>query len=84
MHRTTVRLDERLLQEVKALGARSGRTLTALIEDALREMLARELRSQDRKRVRLPVFGGRGLRAGVDLDDSATLLDWMEARGGAA
>lgn len=39
--RTTVRLDERLLSEVKKYAAESGRTLTSILEDALRETLAR-------------------------------------------
>ena len=39
--RTTIRLDDNLLAEVKLLAARSGRSMTAVIEDALREMLAR-------------------------------------------
>jgi hypothetical protein len=39
--RTTIRLDDDLLLEIKQLAARSGKTLTSVIEDALREMLAR-------------------------------------------
>jgi hypothetical protein len=75
--RTTVRLDDRLLREAKQLAARSGRTLTAVIEDALRAMLA--LRdAPPKKRVRLKTVGGRGTAPGVDLDDSAGLLDVME------
>jgi hypothetical protein len=33
--------------------------------------------------VPLPTFGGQGLQPGVDLDDTATLLDLMD-RGDAA
>ena len=36
--RTTIRLDDRLLAEAKQYAAESGRTLTGLIEDALREV----------------------------------------------
>jgi hypothetical protein len=79
--RTTVRLDDHLLREAKRLAARSGRTLTAVLEDALREMLARRQAPANRGRVALPTFRGAGLRPGVDLDDSAALLDVME-RGG--
>lgn len=67
-----VRLDEGLLRRTKALAERTGRTLTAVIEDALREALARQGSSA------LPTFKGRGLRPGVDLDDSAGLLNIME------
>jgi hypothetical protein len=76
--RTTIRIDDRLLSEVKQLAARTGRTLTAVIEDSLREMLARREHRGDRSRARLPTFRGDGLRPGVDLDDSAALLDVME------
>jgi hypothetical protein len=76
--RTTVRLDDRLLAQAKRLAQDTGRTLTAVIEDALRETLARR-RSEPRKApVRLPTFKGGGLLPGVDLDDSRGLLDIMD------
>jgi predicted transcriptional regulator len=49
--RTTIRLDDDFLPRAKALTARTGRTLTAVIEDGLREALA------------LPTFNGKGLKA---------------------
>jgi hypothetical protein len=76
--RTTVRIDEGLLREAKLQAARRGTTLTAIIEDALRESLARQHHVQQREPVRLVTFGGQGLHPGVDLDDSAALLDLME------
>ena len=76
--RTTIRLDEDLLRQAKAPAARTGRTLTAVIEDALRETLARQRSRQDRPRVALPTFRGNGLQPGVDLDDTAGLLDTMD------
>jgi hypothetical protein len=80
--RTTVRLDERLMKDVKRFAHETGRTLTAFIEESLREALARRRAPQARERVRLPVFGGDGLQPGVDLDDSAALLDRMDGRRG--
>ena len=78
--RTTVRLDERLLREAKALAARERRTLTAVIDDALRQFLARKSAPRAKRApVKLITFGGGGLRPGVDLDDTAALLDLMEA-----
>ncbi len=77
--RTTVRLDEQLLREAKELAARTGRSLTAVIEDALRELLARRSERAGGPRVELPTFRGEGLQPGVDLDDTAALLDLMEA-----
>ncbi|PYO29478.1 MAG: DUF2191 domain-containing protein [Candidatus Rokuibacteriota bacterium] len=78
--RTTIRLDDDLLRQTKALAAQTGRTLTAVIEDALRETIARSRsrRGRSRARVALPTFKGSGLRPGVDLDDSAGLLEIME------
>lgn len=76
--RTTVRLDDDLLRRAKARATETGRTLTAVIEDALRETLARHQVPLARSRPALPTFKGRGLRPGVDLDDSAGLLDIME------
>ena len=75
--RTTVRLDDDLLRKTRALAAETGRTLTAVIEDALREALARQRARRTRPRVALPTFKGQGLQPGVDLDDSAGLLDIM-------
>jgi hypothetical protein len=76
--RTTIRLDDQLLRDAKQLAARTGRTLTAVISDSLREALARDAAPEPRQRFQLPTFGGDGLRPGVDLDDSAALLDLME------
>ena len=76
--RTTIRLDDELLKEVKQLAAKSERSVSAVIEDALREMLYRRRRMANREPVRLPTDSGKGLQRGVDLDNSASLLDLME------
>ena len=76
--RTTIRLDERLLAEAKEMAARSGLTLTALIEQALRESFSRRQERREHRPVKLPASGKGGLLPGVDLDDSASLLDLME------
>jgi hypothetical protein len=75
--RTTIRLDDELLTAAKLHAARTGRTLTAVIEDALRQALAPRPRDE-RAATALPTFGGRGVVAGVDLDDTAALLDLMD------
>ncbi len=80
MKRTTIRLEESLLKAAKRAAADSGRTLTAVIEDAVRESLARRHAPGPRRTVRLPTFRGRGTLPGVDLDDSAALIERMEAR----
>lgn len=76
--RTTVRLNDRLLSEAKKYAAETGRTLTALLEDALRETLARRNKPGPKRRIKLKTVGGGGVQPGVDLDDSAALLDLMD------
>lgn len=76
--RTTVRLDDELLAEVRKVAASRGMTLTAVLDEALREMLARRSPGGATEPPPLPSFKGRGLQPGVDLDDSAALLELME------
>lgn len=80
--RTTIRLDEGLLREAKQVAAKSGKTLTSVLEDALRESLARRKTRPPGESLELPTWGhGKGwVRPGVDLDDSVALLDLMERR----
>lgn len=75
--RTTIRLDESLLAEAKERAARGGRTLTAVIEEALRESFSRRER-REQPPARLPAWGNGWVLPGVDLDDSAALLDLMD------
>lgn len=77
--RTTINLDDELLKQAKLAAQRSGTTLTALIEDAVRERLARQTSAPATEPVRLPTVGGRGPRPGVDLDDSTGLRELLDA-----
>lgn len=76
--RTTIRLEDSLLAEAKRIAAEKGDTLTSVIENALRQSFARQHRAGKRGKVRFSTSGKGGLRPGVDLDDSASLLDLME------
>jgi hypothetical protein len=77
--RTTVRLDDGLLELARAEARRRGETLTALIAKGLRRELATSIPAGRRPRVVLPVSNStRGLMPGVDLSDSAGLLAIME------
>jgi len=76
--RTTIYLPDDLLAEIKKLAADSHTTVTALIEDALRERLARRKKKPKLRAARLETYGKKGILPGVDLDDTAALLDLME------
>ena len=79
--RTTVRLDERLLERARSEAARRGATLTSLIEEGLQLVLRRPKRPSNQTIVKLPECrASGGTLPGVDLDDSAALLDRMEGR----
>ncbi len=76
--RTTMTIDDDLYRQTKEAAARTGRSVGSVVEEALRAALARH---QDAPTVptSLPTSPG-GLRPGIDLDDSAALLDVMEGR----
>ena len=77
--RTTIHLPDDLYAEIKKLSGDTRRTVTSLIEEALREKLTQRGRKPRPKAVRLTTFGKGGVQPGVDLDDSASLADLMEA-----
>lgn len=77
--RTTIRFDPHLLAEAKKRAAERGTTLTSVLEQALRESLARRPAAGSRARIRLKTVRGTGVRRGVDLDDSAALQEAMES-----
>ena len=77
--RVTIRLEEQLLREARKRARDSGRTLSAVIEDALREAFARDPADAAKNRISLLTVAGR-LQPGVNLDDSAALPDLMEGR----
>lgn len=75
--RTTVRLPPGLMAQVKKLARETGRTMTQVIEDALRTAVARRPAAGPRT-VTLVTVNGDGLQPGVDLDDTSALLDRMD------
>ncbi|MGH4002089.1 MAG: DUF6364 family protein [Pseudonocardiaceae bacterium] len=74
--RTTLQLDDELVAQAKISAARSGRTLSQVIEDALRQALASHA-EPTRRQVSVPTSPGCPL-PGVNLDDNAGLLDLMD------
>jgi hypothetical protein len=74
--RTTVRLPEDLLRRAKRKAADEGRSLTSLIEDGLRLVVANEQKPAKQKRTlpRVSSAGG-GVMPGVDISNSAALQE---------
>jgi hypothetical protein len=80
--RTTVRLNNPLLERARQEAARRGMTLTALIEQGLELALRRPLKGSEPHSIVLPLCSaGGGTLAGVNLDRSAELLDRMDDAG---
>ena len=78
--RTTVTIDDALLAKAKRVAAETGRSLSAVIDDALQEALNRREDASRSPTVVLPTFEGR-LLPGIDLDDSAPLRALMDGLG---
>lgn len=78
--RTTLNLDDHLMRALKKRAAETGRTITRVIEDALRDSLARErARRHEPFKLRWVTVRGR-VQPGVDLTDRHNLLDRMDGR----
>jgi hypothetical protein len=60
MTRTTIRLSDDLMRRAKRKAAAEGRTLTALIEDALRMFVTGKPKTLKRRHVVLPVSSATG------------------------
>lgn len=75
--RTTIRIDEDLYRRAKARAAHTGRTISDVVEDAVRESL-RPRRRDQAVIPSLPLFGGSGVLPGIDLADNAGLRDRMD------
>jgi hypothetical protein len=75
--RTTVRIADELLDRAKAVAAREGTTLAAVVDEGLRLAMGRRDSTPPAEAEPLATFKGQGLQRGVDLDDTAALLDLM-------
>ena len=77
MRRTTLALDEKVLRQLKEIAAREGKTLQAVANDLLRQVLSRP----QRKPFRLRLQGWDAQQQpGVDILDRDKLFDVMEGR----
>ncbi|MBM4288638.1 MAG: DUF2191 domain-containing protein [Deltaproteobacteria bacterium] len=76
--RTTIRINDHLLEQAKARAAAEGRTLTSLIEEGLTILLSRP--KDKRPPIKLPLSQATGgVLPGVDLNRSSDLEEIMSA-----
>jgi plasmid stability protein len=77
--RTTLQLDDDLMAEAKSYAARHHRTLTSVVEESLRQLLAEARKPRERRPVTLPVSKRTGgFQPGVDIANSAALQDILD------
>ena len=76
--RTTLTVDDHLLAEAKQVAARSGRSVSGVVEDALRQALGQRPATGAADRVTLPTARGDGFPAGLDLSRNADVRAFME------
>lgn len=79
--RTTVNIQDGLLQQARELAARSRRQLGEVVDDALRLLFSRldDTAKSPNATVELPTYGGSGLQPGVDLEDKDRLNATLDA-----
>jgi len=75
--RTTLTIDSQVLAAFKRRSAETHRTLSSLIEDALREHLSRGRDAAATKPVEFPIVGGHGVSPGVDLSSSSGIAEYL-------
>lgn len=75
--RTTLNLDDELMRRVRRRAAESGRTITEIMDAAVRELLEREAKPPASHRLRWVTVRGKTQPA-VDLTDRDALFRRME------
>ncbi len=75
--RTTIRIQDSILQDAKKKALELKISLTALIEYSLQEQLYKSAISTETTANNLPIIKGNGLHPGIDLNNSQDLLDKM-------
>ena len=76
---TTIQLDDDLLAQATKLAREKGCDLSHLIEETLRAKITLPPVATPQPFVRLTTVAGGGVRPGVDLNNSASLLTLMES-----
>lgn len=73
--RTTVSIDDHLLEELRKRAAESGTSVSRLIEDAIRASSMNRPSGRDRRAFKLVTFGKGGHFTRFDVDRIAALLE---------
>ena len=80
--RTTIRLNQSLMKQVKRKALEQQKTFTAVVEEALASWIqGGPIDAKKKPRVKLPKAGKGGLLPGVDLDSNASMMDRMDGLG---
>jgi hypothetical protein len=77
--RTTLDLNDEIMRAVKRYAAETGRTVSSLVESALRELLSQVARRDRPYKLKWVVVQSVA-QPGVDLTDRDVLMDRMEGR----
>jgi hypothetical protein len=79
--RTTITIEDSLLQKAKKVSRERRCSLRQVIEDALRVAFAKSHKATHAQTSRpVKTFKGSGVQPGIDLSSSSALLDAMESR----
>jgi len=73
--RTTISLDDSLIDGLKKRAAERGTTVSRLIEDSVRLSLAKAKSESAETRFKLVTYGRGGRVTGADLDETSRLLE---------
>lgn len=75
--RTTVRIDDALYRRVKERAAREGRTVAAVMEDAVRVGMQTEVAAAERPYLVHPLALGP-VRDGIDINSNSSVRDALD------
>lgn len=79
--RTTISIEDALLEKAKKVSRERRCSLREVIEDALRAAFAKGHKTHRyQSPLSLKTFKGSGVQPGIDLSSSSALLDAMESR----
>lgn len=76
--RTTISLDDRVYAEFKVLAARSGESVSSVIERAMRRYLLDRDATPATAPLTLPTMRSGGVRPGIDLDDMSHVHEVLD------